>query len=306
MRLTVLIATHNRAPMLARALAALRCAKQPPGVEVHVLVVANACSDETTTMVERIARESWDPRMGLMCIDEPVAGKSRAINRAIPLLEPGLVAMIDDDQRVAADFLEQIVAAFATYPDATMVCGRLLPDWDGQEPSWVHDCGPYRIYPPPITTFDPGPAPVAVSEQGPLTSGGNLIVERGVFERCGGFSTALGPSGHNLEGGEDSEFVLRCLRAGERMWYVPQILQFHYVDPERLRIGHILRMAFRRSRSSLRASGKAGQGIPRYIWLKLARYVAACALSLRAAQRRFYLVRVAATLGELSALAQRH
>jgi hypothetical protein len=58
-----------------------------------------------------------------------------------------------------------------------------------------------------------------------------------VFELAGQFSTELGPHGHDLGGGEDSEYVLRALMRGVRCQYVPDVVQHHYVDTERLKLG---------------------------------------------------------------------
>jgi len=61
------------------------------------------------------------------------------------------------------------------------------------------------------------------------------------FERVGEFSTELGPHGHDLGGGEDSVFVERALSSGERLMYILEVLQHHYVDPERLKLATCLR-----------------------------------------------------------------
>ena len=50
-----------------------------------------------------------------------------------------------------------------SYPDADIFCGRILPDWDGTEPAWVHDTGEYRIYPLPVPRYDLGDATNAVA-----------------------------------------------------------------------------------------------------------------------------------------------
>ena len=53
--------------------------------------------------------------------------------------------------------------------------------------------------------------------------GGNLVVRHHVFTIAGQFSTELGPHGHDLGGGEDSEYVLRAMIRGVRCQYTPDI-----------------------------------------------------------------------------------
>ena len=124
-------------------------------------------------------------------------------------------------------------------------------------------------------------------------------MRREVFDRVGGFSTELGPHGHDLGGGEDIDFVLRCLAAGERIQYVPSVRQYHYVDPDRLRLGYLLRKSFQRSRSGIRSEPQRASSVPLYMWRKLFTYFVLGVFSLSWPRTRFYLVRLAAALGEL-------
>jgi len=301
-RLTVLISTHNRAALLERTLASLNRARRPANWHTDVLVVANACTDQTSTFLQtyqaQAAGRNWLP---LDSLAEPQPGKSHALNRAIPELRSDLVALVDDDHRVDENYLTAICSAAESYPDATLFCGRILPDWDGSEPAWIHDTGPYRIYPLPIPVQDQGDTPHEVGLGEPKPGGGNLVLRRAVFDRVGGFATELGPQGHNLGGGEDSDFILRSLNSGEQLVYIPDIKQYHFVDPERLRLGYLLRKSFQRSRAAVKML-HTRDGVPPYMWRKLGEYLLHAAVSLHWAKSRFYLVRTAATLGEIQGI----
>ena len=157
--LTVLICTHNRADLLAKVIASLNGARRPEGWEVGILVMANACSDATHARLDDY-RASADERglLPLAWVAEPRPGKSHALNRGAAELAGDWVAIVDDDHRVAEDFLVEIARAVEAHPEASMLCGRILPDWDGSEPGWVHDPGPYRIYPLPIPRQEFGEA----------------------------------------------------------------------------------------------------------------------------------------------------
>lgn len=299
--LTILICTHDRAALLEKALAALDACVRPAELAVDILVVANACRDGTHAFLEQRVRSTAEQLL-LRWIAEPTPGKSHALNTGAAALRGDWVAIVDDDQRVSVDFLARVEQGIGAHPEAGMLCGRILPDWDGREPSWVHNDGPHRIYPLPIPRQDFGSSSRELGESGPIPGGGNHIIKVEVLRRTGKFATDLGPQGHDLGGGEDTEFILRALRAGERLWYVPEILQYHYVDPDRLALPYLMRKAYQRSASAVALHGAAGRhgGVPLYLYRKLLEYAAAAALSVTSTRRRFYMVRSAAALGEMA------
>lgn len=302
MKLSVLICTHDRADLLARILNSLQSAARPRDWQVNILVLANACTDSTHALLEkeRQAGLQDSSRLPLSWLAEPRPGKSHALNTAIPHVKGSdVVTFVDDDHRVDSAYLAEICRVAETYPEATMFCGRILPDWDGSEPTWVHDEGPYKIRPLPIPRSDGGPDPRQLTLDDPTPGGGNLFLRGAVFGRVGHFPTDLGPRGHDLGGGEDSVFIQSALERGERLMYTPGVVQYHYVDPERLRFGYVLRKAFHRSRS-LVPHQASRTGVPLYMWRKLGGYLWDSILSLSHARRRFYLVRTAAMLGEIS------
>ncbi|MGD9602576.1 MAG: sulfatase-like hydrolase/transferase [Gammaproteobacteria bacterium] len=296
--LTILVCTHNRVELLSRALESLNACTRPTS-PVRILVAANACTDGTVAYLQDYqAHQEARGLLPLDWIEEPTPGKSHALNTAIPRIESTLVAMVDDDHRIDAGYLVAVFDAAEHHPEAGLYCGRILPDWDGSEPAWVHDEGPYKIYPLPVPRYDQGAESRDVTEEhGPIPGGGNLVVRRRVFAQTGRFSTELGPRGHDLGGGEDSEYVLRALNRGETCRYFPAILQYHYVDVERLKLGYLLRKSYQRTRSIARLDGDGT--VPPYVWRKLIEYAALIVVSMVWQKRRFYLMRMAAALGEL-------
>jgi GT2 family glycosyltransferase len=308
--LTVLVCTHNRAELLRRTLHFLSLAHRPEKCDVSILVMANACTDETHDFLGKYVRSTLDDapspskgesNLSLRWEAEPTPGKSHALNSAISLLRSDWVAFVDDDHRVHEDYLAAICRAITAYPEASLFCGRILPDWDGTEPSWVHDTGPYRIYPLPVPRYDLGEEPRQIPAGESTPGGGNLVVRTELFARVGGFSTDYGPVGHNLGGAEDQEWVRRAVAGGARLQYVPDMVQYHYVEPARLTLDYLMKKAYERSASMVRLSGKTtSQGfIPAYMISKVARYWLAAMLSTNRQKWRFHLVRLAASLGEI-------
>ena len=301
-RLTILICTHDRVDLLARAVASLNAAKHPPGWEVDILVAANACRDGTHAMLDAYRKQT--PERGdlrLRWLPEPAPGKSNALNKALPQVESDIVAFVDDDHRVDAEYLVSICRAAETHPEADLFCGRILPDWDGSEPVWVHDTGPYRIYPLPVPRFDQGDIARELTPDVAVPGGGNLFLRTRWISKIGAFATDMGPTGHDLGGAEDLDWVLRGLRLGARLRYVPDMVQYHYVDSSRLTLGYLMKKAYKRTASTVRLEPQnSGGRVPKYLYRKIVEYSLKACTAVGMSRRRFYLVRTAAALGEFS------
>ncbi|XSG86404.1 MAG: glycosyltransferase [Methylohalobius sp. ZOD2] len=296
MNLTILICTHNRPHLLARTLDYLNRANYPPQ-DCQILVVANACRDDTLSLLKTYQSKM---RIPLKFLEESQPGKSHALNTGLASIDSGIVAFVDDDHRVAPRYPMAIVDAFMKFPDTALVCGRILPDWTGDEPAWIHNNSFYPLYPLPVPHYDQGPEERWICTKGPLPGGGNLALRKEVFDTIGGFSSELGPKGHDLGGSEDSEFVLRALKADFKLRYVPDMVQHHYVDLERLKLGYIIKKAYKRSQTVVRYR-KTHRVPPPYLFRKVVEHFWRALISLYWPEKRFYLVRTAAALGELSA-----
>lgn len=298
-RLTVLICTHDRAALLDKALRSLDAAERPSGWQIDVLVAANACRDGTH---ELLAARTANAAGGLPMawFAEPVPGKSNALNSAMPRVQGEMVAFVDDDHRVDVRYLASMCRAAEEFAGADFFCGRIVPDWDGTEPAWVHDAGPYRVYPLPVPHYDIGDQPRWWTNSEPMPGGGNLFLRTTWLNRVGPFATELGPTGHDLTGSEDKDWLLRALDLGARVRYVPQVVQYHYVDAARLTLGYVMKKAYKRSASSVVAGRTSeGRAMPAYLYRKVAVYALQAITALGQARRRFYLVRTAAALGEM-------
>lgn len=300
--LTVLICTHNRVGLLAKALASLNAARRHADWCIDILVAANACSDGTHDFLDdyraQAAQRDWLP---LAWFAEPIPGKSQALNSAMMHLQGDVVAFVDDDHRVDTNYLWAVCEAAQAYPEVDLFCGRILPDWDGSEPAWAHDTGPFRIYPLPVPRFDLGNEPLTLDAETAIPGGGNLVARIRLLPHVGPFDTGFGPTGHDLGGAEDLEWVRRALRAGAALSYVPTIHQYHYVDVKRLKLGYLMEKAFKRSASSVRLYAERLDDalIPAYMLRKLMNYLGMLCLSWSRERMRFYLVRLAAVLGEI-------
>ncbi len=301
--LCILICTHNRVDLLKRTISFLNAIPRPENHTVSLFVVANACSDKTAEYLHNYTQSKQANNIPLIWIEEPTPGKSNALNTAIPQLTADLIAMVDDDHRIDEHYLTAIAEAAEHYPQADFFCGKIIPDWDGSEPEWVHDSGQYRIYPLPVPRFELGEESLQVNRDIAVPGGGNLVIRRPLLKKIGRFSTDLGPVGHNLGGAEDFDWVVRAYQSDAHLQYIPTIIQYHYVESQRMTLGYVIKKAYERSSSTVRLRDEAknfkGFMFPRYLLRKTLGYLFSALTSFNNSARRFYLVRLAASIGEM-------
>ncbi|MGD2118981.1 MAG: glycosyltransferase [Chromatiales bacterium] len=296
--LTIVICTHNRAELLMQVIDSLNHVRRPEGYDISLLVIPNACTDETVSMLQQYLQRRRTDELALRYEEELQAGKSFALNHAIGMLQSGFLCFVDDDHRVDTGYFEAVVSGLERHSDSKIFCGQIIPDWTGEEPAWVHEQGEYKIFPLPVPHFELGSEERVVDLGSALPGGGNLVVRRSVFESVGLFSTELGPRGHNLAGSEDSDFVRRALMDGFTIHYLPEMKQYHYVDTDRLRFFYLVRKSFQRNRTITRVK-EGGKTPPVYLWRRLVERLFLMLFSLTASRRRFYAMRTAGTLGEI-------
>jgi mannosyltransferase OCH1-like enzyme/glycosyltransferase involved in cell wall biosynthesis len=236
---SIVIATHNRVFLLAEALASLARVEVSEGVEVELVVVANACSDGTEQMVGRMARALPFP---VRCVEEPLANLSVARNRGVREATGDILAFLDDDVLVEPGWLRGLVEVYRTVP-ADVVGGRVTLNWkDVERPEWFS--------PRHETMLGRCELGDQVCElRNAAFIGANLSCRRRVLEALHGFTPGLGPTGRIRFANEERELMTRALQQGFRFFYAPQAAVLHRVQVERIDTGYLCRAKYGQARS---------------------------------------------------------
>ncbi|MBE0472483.1 MAG: glycosyltransferase family 2 protein [Methyloprofundus sp.] len=301
MNLTVTICTHNRAELLLKTISSINSAAISNQAQLSILVIANNCSDDTIYCLQNYqSKQKLENLLPLVYAEEPKPGKSNALNTGLKLIKDGWICFVDDDHRLDNHYFQTVINAITNYPETNLFCGRIIPDWTGEEPEWAHETDEFKITPYPVPYFDLGEESLTLTASTSIPGGGNLIVAREVFDKVGNFSIALGPKGHDLMGSEDSDFVLRALQAGETLRYIPDIIQYHYVNPEHFKLRFLIKKSFQRNRSITLIHRPERARIPLYLWSKLTQYLVGTLFSFNLNKSRFYLTRFAGVLGQIA------
>lgn len=264
-------------------------------------MVDNASSDNTQDVVNNFLRDCTNFKV--QALFEAKLGKTHALNMALNNVSGDILALVDDDHIVSKDYLNALYGAAKEHPSINLFCGRILPNWDGTEPRWVHDNKRYPIRPFPIPCFDLGGSAVEITLKGRmfLPGAGNLVIRMSVLQRIGLFSEQLGPKGHNLRGGEDIEFIRRALGHGEKLLYVPEILQYHQVEQSKLTFCYVVKKAYLRSIAANQFSNHS-INIPFYLFRQAVERFIKALFAVNKDARRYYFTKLAVTLGEIQGI----
>ncbi len=198
------MATHGRAALLPRLVAALE--RQTGAPPFEVILVDDGSPDDTWETIERLAATSRPPLRGVRMPRQ--SGPAAARNAGWRAADGPLVAFTDDDCVPQPDWLATLAAALV---DADIAQGCTQPD-----PAQQHLLGPFA------RTMD------VRSETGYYQTC-NVGYRRSVLETVNGFDDDL------RQAGEDIELATRAIRAGATTAFCEQAVVFHDVRPSSLR-----------------------------------------------------------------------
>jgi glycosyltransferase involved in cell wall biosynthesis len=226
---SVVLPTYNRSANLRRTLASV-LGQHTTTRRYEVVVVDNNSTDDTRAEVENAIARGAAVRYVL----ERNQGVSYARNAGVASARAPLVAFVDDDVCVDADWIETICRTFEQYPEIDCIGGKVLPIWEGQPPLWLT-----RDHWAPVALLDFGDTTRSINAGNRmclLTA--NLACRREVFERVGLFGTELQRVHDGIGSMEDHEWLLRFWAAGRQAMYVPELSAFTDVPLRRMTLDY--------------------------------------------------------------------
>ncbi len=220
---SVVVPTHERPDDVRRCLDSLVEQDHP---SFTVWVVDNApCSDLTERVVS-----SFADRLDVRYLREPVAGASRARNRALEQDLGDFAAWIDDDEIADPLWLSELMRALESRPGIDGVSGVVVPaELETQAQVWFEELGGHSDRGFHADEFSPATRD-RFNPLFPIPSfgiSGNSVIRTETMRRVGGFDEALGP-GTRAHGGEDMVLFTEILRRGGTVLHHPAALTRHY------------------------------------------------------------------------------
>ena len=243
-RLSIVIATYNRSAMLMQTLQSV-IEQTLPREEWECVVVNNNSTDSTAADFEAFAARY--PDYNLRMVLETNQGLSYARNRGIRESEGEYIAIVDDDERIAPEFVASYVALFDDVPDAVAAGGPIVAEYPTGRPRWMS-----AFTERPIANTMYFGEEVREFPRGRVPGGGNMALRRSAVRRYGVFDTSLGYVGESLVGGEESDLFERLQIAEAKYYYVPKAVMYHIIPKEKLTTEYLRRLSYNVGVSQLR------------------------------------------------------
>jgi glycosyltransferase involved in cell wall biosynthesis len=223
--ITLLVCTYNRAADLRELLESALAQGTGSEVKYEVLVVDNNSTDDTRVVVESFINKGHE---NLRYIFEARQGKSHALNAGIAAVRGWAYVITDDDFILPPDWVKNIYEAFCTNPDVSFVSGKVLPLWQGEQPSWLT-----REHWSAIAMADYGQESFIADDNNQICLLACAFRLADV-QAVGGYHDDLGPQKNRTGATEDLELLLRLWKSGRKGLYVPHISFKHKVTADRL------------------------------------------------------------------------
>ena len=281
-RLSLVIATYNRAEQLMVTLASVGEQSAKPSLW-ECIIVDNNSRDNTQERVAEFAKEH--PTLNIRYCFEPNQGLSYARNKGISEAKGDIIAFIDDDERIVAEFINSYIKLFDEHPDAMAAGGKIIAEYPSGRPRWMS-----RYVEHPIANPMDFGNKVRRFPSGRIPGGGNMALRRSLLNEVGVFNTSLGRTGKRLIGGEESELFERIADKGYKWYYVPRAVMYHIIPAEKLTEEYFERLALNTGRSQRTRAELRGRVATLYVG-EVIKWVVTLLLSLvhRPAQSRYLL-----------------
>lgn len=246
MKLSVILCTHNpRADHLARTLQGLAVQSLPRDAW-ELLVVDNASVPPLAPRLDL----SWHPAARVAL--EPVPGLVAARLRGIAEARGSLLVFVDDDNVLAADYLERAGGLAEQWPQLGAFGGQIHGEFEVPPSPWFAarlDRLAIREFTAEHRAMQPDPAFAPC--------GAGLCVRATVARHYSELVAAdprrrsLGRSGRNLGSGEDTDLVLTANELGFETGRFPGLQLTHLIPRARLTLRYFAKITRGHARAKL-------------------------------------------------------
>lgn len=211
-RYSIVIATHNRAELLKKGLAAL-AAQTVPRDLFEVIVVNDGSRDHTDSVVEEFRNQH--PDLNCIYLRQENRGVARARNRGIERAKGEIIFFTDDDCVVPPHWIETLADGYGRHPDVAGVGGWYEYPEETQKRRFIQ----YMAY-VFRAVYGGGMEPDEMKNnsylRNPAGNTSNMSYRTSVLNEAGGFDEAI-----SFVGFVDWEFKKRVSDLGRPLLYLP-------------------------------------------------------------------------------------
>ncbi len=215
---------------------------------IEIIFIDNNSTDDTREVVL-----SFQNTLALKYFMEARQGIGFARNRGQQEADGKLLAYIDDDIRLATNWLKEAYRIAENTSDNEMICygARVIPEWEKPLPIWIKLEGKFAISQSVFPGHDYGERSQTypfmhkgIRVQNPL--GACMLFTKNIFSNFSGFREDLGvgtADGSYLH--EDTEFFRYLINHHVTMLYAPQVQVCHPVPASRMTQAYALSWYYR-------------------------------------------------------------
>jgi len=236
---SVVIPTFRRTDLVDKTIASVVRQSNDLKLRYEIIVVDN-CPDRSAETLVRSLIDTYD--IPMRYVSEPRQNIALARNAGVDHSCAEFVAMIDDDEQAASDWLDQLVTAIRTY-EADAVLGPTTPVFEKDVPPWFKkNCDIFmrtrRV--PTGTQLDRGSTAQVLLRTATCFANGNR------------FHPELGRAG-----GSDTDFFMRLAkRMGLKIVWCNEAKVEEFIPESRLTVRYLMRRKLRNNQALVWCSVK--------------------------------------------------
>lgn len=219
--ISIVICTYNRCQYLPQAMKSIAQQKFPAS-GFELIIIDNASTDNTASVISDFIRSN--PSIQCRYVFESNKGLSFARNRGWQEAATDIVAYVDDDVILFEDYLEKLRTFFEEYPQAQGAGGRVIPKYEEAEPDWMS-----KYLKGFVGEVNYGNAVRRFDKTMKYPAGANMIYRKSILQKAGGFNNEL------KFRSDDKYIFLKVSEFTDEIYYLPDVVLYHYIDSARLR-----------------------------------------------------------------------
>ena len=236
--ISVIIATYNRADILAETLENMSRLDRDDINAEFVIVDNNSC-DQTKDIIANFSKS-----LPIKYLFEPKPGQNYARNRALEQANLGkIVAFTDDDIYPHRDWLKAIISASEKWPNYSVFGGKIYIIWPNVKiPQWAHSS---QIKSFAFAEHDYGDSECSYQPGlGKYPFSGNFWVRRQIFADGMRFDDAVAWAPNNQILATETKFLSELWQGGYRFIYCPESVVGHRITEKQLSIKYLIKRSY--------------------------------------------------------------
>lgn len=237
MNVSIVICCYNSAPRLPETIRHLLAQEVPAGLLWEVIVVDNACTDNTT----EVALSRWpdDALAPMRVVSEPEPGLSNARRKGFEVAQYELVSFVDDDNWVAPNWVRLVSEIMTAHPEVGALGGRTEAVFE-DEPPWWFECFQQQFV---VGRQQEKTGSISI-DRGYLWGAG-LTIRKTAWVRmvANGFQSLLSDrKGEALVSGGDNEIGYALILSGWKLYYDSDLCLKHFMPSSRMNWSYLRKL----------------------------------------------------------------